>query len=135
MTGEDEGRRLIHRDRKAFEVEIWFNPSCSKCRVAKEMLDEAGADYTVRRYLDEPPSAEELDLTLAKLGLEPWDITRVDEPIATELDLASLERDREKWINVLVANPILIQRPIIVREDGTAVVGRSEDAVRSVLPR
>jgi arsenate reductase len=116
-------------------VEIWFNPSCTKCRVAKEMLDEAGADYTVRRYLDEPPSAEELDLTLAKLALQPWDIARLQEPLATELDLASLEHDREKWINALVAHPSLIQRPIIVRDDGSAVIGRSDDAVRSVLPQ
>lgn len=116
-------------------MEIWFNPSCSKCRIAREMLDEAGADYTVRHYLDQPPNGEELDLTLAKLDLQPWDITRLDEPLAKELDLASLERDREKWINVLVANPTLIQRPIIIRDDGTAVVARTEDAVREVLPQ
>ena len=116
-------------------MEIWFNPSCSKCVVAKELLDEAGADYTVRRYLDDPPTATELDQTLSKLGLEPWDITRLGEPLAKELGLAGLDHDRDKWIGVLTANPSLIQRPIIVREDGTAVIGRSEDAVRSVLPR
>ena len=116
-------------------MEIWFNPSCSKCRIAKELLDEAGADYTVRRYLDDPPTATELDQTLSKLGLEPWDITRLSEPLAKELGLAGLDHDRDKWIDVLTANPSLIQRPIIVREDGTAVIGRSEDAVRSVLPR
>jgi arsenate reductase len=114
-------------------VEIWFNPSCSKCRNAKEMLDEAGADYSVRRYLDDPPTADELDITLAKLGLEPWDVTRLSEPLAKELDLASLEKDREKWLAVLVTHPKLIQRPIIVADDGRAVIGRSEDAVRSVL--
>jgi arsenate reductase (glutaredoxin) len=114
-------------------VEIWFNPSCSKCRGAKEMLDEAGAEYSVRRYLDDPPTADELDITLAKLGLEPWDVTRLNEPLAKELDLASLEKDREKWLAVLVTHPKLIQRPIIVADDGRAVIGRSEDAVRSVL--
>lgn len=114
-------------------MEIWFNPSCSKCRGAKEMLDEAGAEYSVRRYLDDPPTADELDITLAKLGLEPWDVTRLNEPLAKELDLASLEKDREKWLAVLVTHPKLIQRPIIVADDGRAVIGRSEDAVRSVL--
>ena len=116
-------------------MEIWFNPSCSKCRTAKEMLDEAGADYTVRRYLDDPPTADELELTLAKLDLQPWDIARMDEQLAKDIDLAGLEQDREKWLNVLVANPILIQRPIIVVDESRAVVGRTDDAVRSVLPR
>ena len=41
-------------------MELWFNPACSKCAVAREMLDEAGVDYTVRRYLDEPPSPAQL---------------------------------------------------------------------------
>ncbi|MEP7055976.1 MAG: arsenate reductase family protein [Actinomycetota bacterium] len=114
-------------------MDVWFNPSCSKCRIAKEMLDEAGADYTLRRYLDEPPTAEELDVTLAKLGLQPWDITRMNEPIAKQLDLANLEKTREKWLAVLITHPILIQRPIIVTEDGRAVIGRSEDAVRKII--
>jgi arsenate reductase len=114
---------------------MWFNPSCSKCLVAKEMLDESGADYTVRRYLDDPPTADELELTLAKLDLQPWDIARMDEQLAKDIDLASLERDREKWLNVLVANPILIQRPIIVVDESHAVVGRTPEAVRSVLPQ
>jgi arsenate reductase len=42
-------------------VEIWLNPACAKCRVATELLDDAGATYIVRRYLENPPTAEELD--------------------------------------------------------------------------
>ncbi|HZS22266.1 MAG TPA: ArsC/Spx/MgsR family protein, partial [Pseudonocardiaceae bacterium] len=44
------------------------------------------------------------------------------------------EADRARWIEALATHPILIQRPIITADDGTAVVGRSPDAVRSVLP-
>ena len=114
-------------------MEIWFNPNCNKCRVAKSMLDEAGAEYSVRRYLDEPPTGEELDLALSQLGLQPWDIARLNEPIAKELELKNLDKDREKWIAVMVAHPILIQRPIIIGNAGKAVIGRSDDAVREVL--
>ena len=114
-------------------MEIWFNPSCSKCRVAKEMLDEAGVDYTVRRYLDDPPTAAELEFVLDRLGLEPWDIARTSEPAAAEEGLADLPKDRRQWIDVMVRNPSLIQRPIIVADDGSAVVGRSEDAVRQII--
>jgi arsenate reductase len=118
-------------------VEIWVNPRCSKCRSATAMFDEAGVDYTVRRYLDDPPTAAELAAVLDRLGLQPWDIARTSEAAADEAGLRDLARDaghREAWIEAMVAHPILIQRPIITADDGTTVVGRSEDAVRSVLP-
>jgi arsenate reductase len=118
-------------------MEIWVNPKCSKCRSAVSMLDEAGAEYTVRRYLDDPPTAGELTAVLDRLGLEPWDIARTGEAVAKELGLGSWERtpaSRTRWIAALAENPILIQRPIITADDGTTVVGRTEDAVRSVLP-
>ncbi|GGO02470.1 arsenate reductase [Microbispora rosea subsp. aerata] len=118
-------------------MEIWINPACSKCRSALSLLDAEGAGYTIRHYLEDPPSAAELTEVLGRLGLEPWDITRLGEPVAAELGMESWARDdasRARWIEALAAHPILIQRPIITADDGTAVVGRSPEAVRSVLP-
>lgn len=118
-------------------MEIWVNPRCGKCRTAVSLLDEAGAEYTVRRYLDDPPTADELAAVLDRLGLEPWDVARTGEAVAKELGLGSWERTpetRARWIDAMVEHPILIQRPIITADDGTTVVGRSEEAVRSVLP-
>ena len=118
-------------------MEIWVNPRCSKCRSALSMLDEAGAEYTVRRYLDDPPTATELTDVLGRLGLEPWDVARTGEVVAGELGLGDWSRtpaDRARWIEAMAANPILIQRPIITADDGTTVVGRSPESVRSVLP-
>jgi arsenate reductase len=115
-------------------MEIWVNPACSKCQAATEMLDEAGADYTVRRYLDDPPTPAELEAVLSRLGLEPWAIARLGEHEAARIGLAELPRERQRWIEVLCAHPILIQRPIVTADDGTTVVGRSPEAVRSVLP-
>ena len=114
-------------------MEIWLNPACSKCRAATELLVAAEATYTVRRYLEDPPTADELDAVLHRLGLEPWDVARTNEPVATELRLADLPRDRRRWLEVMTAHPVLIQRPIITADDGTTVVGRSEEAVRQVL--
>ncbi|MFI6502526.1 arsenate reductase family protein [Nonomuraea typhae] len=117
-------------------MEIWINPACSKCRSALSLLDAEKAEYTVRRYLEDPPSAAEIRDVLSRLGLEPWDITRTGEGAAGELGLSGWPRDpdsRERWIEALAAHPILIQRPIITADDGHAVVGRTEDAVRSVL--
>jgi arsenate reductase (glutaredoxin) len=117
-------------------MEIWINPACSKCRTALSILDEAGATYTTRRYLDDPPTAVELGSLLARLGLEPWDITRMGEAEAKAMGLASWPKEpaaRTRWIETLAAHPKLIQRPIITADSGEAVVARSETAVRAMI--
>ncbi|MEU4655951.1 arsenate reductase family protein [Streptomyces sp. NPDC023723] len=119
-------------------MEIWINPACSKCRSAIGLLDAQGAEYTVRRYLEDVPSAAEIRDVLARLGLEPWDITRTQEAAAKELGLAQWPRDaasRDRWIAALAAHPGLIQRPIITADDGTAVVARTDEAVREAISR
>ncbi|MFH8595732.1 arsenate reductase family protein [Streptomyces rimosus] len=119
-------------------MEIWLNPACSKCRSAVDLLDGEGVQYTVRRYLEQPPSAAELREVLERLGLEPWDITRTQEAEAKELgigDWGRTEAERERWIEALAGHPRLIQRPIITADDGTALVGRSEEAVREAVAR
>jgi arsenate reductase len=114
-------------------VEIWFNPSCSKCGVAREMLEDAGVGLTVRRYLDDPPSTTELRQALDELALEPWDVTRMDEPLAVELGLTDTPHDRAAWIDTLAAHPRLLQRPILRRADGTAWIARTPEAVRQAI--
>ncbi|MCP8708160.1 ArsC/Spx/MgsR family protein [Streptomyces sp. AC04842] len=119
-------------------MEIWINPACSKCRSAISVLDAEGADYTVRRYLEDVPSEDEIREVLERLSLEPWDITRTQEAAAKELGLKEWPRDagaRDRWIAALAAHPKLIQRPVITADDGSAVVARTEDAVRDALSR
>ncbi len=119
-------------------MEIWINPACSKCRGAVRLLDAEGVDYTVRRYLEDVPSPDEIRTVLDRLGLEPWDITRTREEDARELGLKEWPRDadaRERWITALAEHPKLIQRPIITAEDGTAVVARTDEAVRDAMGR
>ncbi|MFD9357508.1 ArsC/Spx/MgsR family protein [Streptomyces sp. NPDC060031] len=121
-------------------MEIWINPACSKCRSALTLLDAEGAEYTVRRYLEDVPSETEIREVLNRLGLEPWDITRTSDPLAKETGVRELPREeteeaRQRWIAHLAAHPKLIQRPIITAEDGTAVIGRSDEAVREALSR
>ncbi|MDN3269481.1 ArsC/Spx/MgsR family protein [Streptomyces sp. MA15] len=119
-------------------MEIWINPACSKCRSAISLLDAEGAEYTVRRYLEDVPDEDEIREVLERLGLEPWDITRTQEAVAGELGLGEWPRDagaRDRWIAALAAHPKLIQRPVITADDGTAVVARTEDAVRDALSR
>jgi arsenate reductase len=117
-------------------METWLNPECSKCRAAVDAIEAAGAGYTVRRYLTDPPDAAELTAVLDRLGLEPWDIARLGEPAATELGLTGLARGpatRAAWLEALAARPELIQRPIITAADGTTVVGRTPEAIAQAL--
>ncbi|GGS95742.1 arsenate reductase [Streptomyces chromofuscus] len=119
-------------------MEIWINPACSKCRSAVKLLDAEGADYTVRRYLEDVPTEDEIRAVLDRLGLEPWDITRTQEAVAKELGLKEWPRDattRDRWVTALAEHPRLIQRPIITADDGTAVVARTDEAVRDALSR
>ena len=121
-------------------MELWINPRCGKSRAAVKAFEESGAKYTLRRYLEQPPSAEELVAVLAGLGLEPWDITRTDEAVAGELgmkDPQAWPRDaaaRDRWIAALAEHPVLIQRPIVIADDGRAVVARTPELLRSVVP-
>ena len=117
-------------------MEIWIDLMSTECSSALFLLDQEGQDYTVRRYLDDPPSVRELQDVLRRLALEPWDIVRLEEPVASQLGLASWERSataRGRWIEAMARHPILIQRPIITVDDGTAVLARTRQAVRSVL--
>ena len=117
-------------------MEIWLNPACSKCRTAVSELDAAGVPYTVRRYLDDPPTAAEISDVLDRLGLEPWDIARLGETVAGELGIKTWPKDaanRDRWIDALAAHPKLIQRPIITAADGTSVVGRTPEALQAAI--
>lgn len=115
------------------DLTLWHNQRCSKSRGAKQILDDAGVAYEERRYLDQPPTADELDAVLSALGMEPWDLARMGEDVAKALRLRDEPHDRARWIGLMVANPALIERPILVTTDGRAVVGRPPEAVEALL--
>lgn len=116
-------------------VEIWINPACSKCRSAKADLDAAGIEYVERRYLDQPPTAAELNDVLDRLGLEPWELARPAETRAAGIDLPKDADHRDRWIAALIEHPRAIQRPIITAGDGTTVVARDPETIAAVIAR
>ncbi len=106
-------------------VSVYFNPSCSKCRVTRELLDERGVDAEYFRYLDESPSLPELERVMGMLGIEdPRAMMRTGEPRYAELGLEAVEG--EGLLEAMAANPILIERPIVIRGD-RAVIARPPD--------
>jgi arsenate reductase len=116
-------------------VEIWTNPACAKCRVAKAALDEAGVAYTERRYLDDVPTAAELAEVLDRMGLQPWDVARPKETREAGIDLPRDAEHREQWLAAMVAEPRTIQRPIITADDGTTAVARDPETVADLVER
>ncbi|TNF25543.1 MAG: arsenate reductase family protein [Deltaproteobacteria bacterium] len=114
-------------------MELWHNPRCSKSRQAKALLDDRSASFSERRYLEAPPTAEELERVLAALGMEPWELARLDEDVAKELGMRSWPRERARWIAAMVEHPRLIQRPILVADDGRAALGRPPEAILALL--
>jgi arsenate reductase (glutaredoxin) len=109
-------------------IKIYYNPACSKCRIAKEFLKDE--DLEIIEYLKDTPSESELKNILKKLGMKPIEIVRRKENIFQE-KFANKEFSDEDWIHILVKNPKLIQRPIITKGD-KATVGRSEEALRKI---
>ncbi|MFC0504696.1 ArsC/Spx/MgsR family protein [Micromonospora costi] len=119
-------------------MEMWNNPACSKCATARATLDEARVPVRLRAYLEQPPSVEELTDVLRRLGARPWEVCRTQEPVAGELGLTDWPRDdanESRWIEAMAAHPELIQRPILLLDDGTAVVGRTPQALDAAVDR
>ncbi len=113
-------------------ITIYHNPRCSKSRQALELLTSKGLKPQIIEYLKTPPTAKELDEILKMLNLEPQDITRTKEDLYDELGLRNKKLSRAEMIEILAKNPVLIERPIVVK-DGRAVVGRPPERVLGVL--
>lgn len=113
------------------EPTIYHNPRCSKSRVALDLLRERGAKPTVIDYLSQPPDARELAALCRRLGLRPRELVRTGEAVFAER-YAEAELDDAGWIAAMVADPILIQRPIVVVDD-RAVIGRPPERVLELM--
>ncbi len=110
---------------------VWFNPACSNCRTTQGILAERGVDATYVRYLEKAPGRDELEQVLAMLGTDdPRAIIRDKESVYADLGLASAGRD--ELLDAMAAHPVLIQRPIVIR-DGRAVVARPPARVLELL--
>ena len=110
---------------------VFFNPECSNCRTAQGILQERGVDADYIRYLENAPTRADLEDVLRKLGTDdPRDIVRTKEAVYGELDLDGADRDQ--LLDAMVANPILIQRPIVIHGD-RAVVARPPERLLELL--
>ena len=107
---------------------ILHNPRCSKSRAALALLEAAGAEVTVIRYLDTPPTAARLSALYARAGMPPRDGLRAAEPGAAALTGA----DDATILAAMAADPILIERPLVETDKGVRL-GRPPERVLEIL--
>lgn len=108
---------------------IYHNPQCTKSRATLALLQGRGLEPRVVEYLKAPPTAHELEAIVGQLGIKPEQLVRKGEAIYRAQYAGKTLSDRE-WIEAMIRDPILIERPIVVR--GTrAVIGRPPE---NVLP-
>ena len=99
---------------------IWHNPRCSKSRQTLALLQEHGIEPEVRLYLEAPPSFEELDEVINKLGIDPWELLRRGETTFKELSLGK-DSATQAIIEAMCQHPILIERPVVIRGNSAAL--------------
>ena len=113
-------------------VTIYHNPRCSKSRATLQLLQDQGVKPNIVEYLKTPPSAQQLDDILKKLGMEPRDLMRKGESEYQQADLDNQNHDRSALIQAMVENPKIIERPIVLA-NGKAAVGRPPENVLTIL--
>lgn len=108
-----------------------FNPNCSKCRNAREILADRGIDAEYVEYLQKPPTRADLERYMALLGIEdPREMMRTGEDVYDELGLA--EADRDALLDAISEHPLLLERPIVIVGD-RAVIARPPEKLLDLL--
>lgn len=114
-------------------VTIYHNPRCSKSRETLALLEQQGVTPKVVLYLETPPSIDELKKLLQELGFHSArELMRQKEELYKELKLADESLSEEQLLQAMVANPKLIERPIVVK-GGKARIGRPPEQVLEIL--
>jgi len=113
-------------------TKIYHNPRCSKSRQTLQLLGEKGVEPEVIEYLKNPPSADELRELLRLLGIRPRQLMRTKEAEYKEAGLDDPNLSDEQLIAAMVAQPKIIERPIVIH-DGKAVIGRPPEQILDIL--
>ncbi len=111
---------------------IWHNPRCSKSRQTLKLLQDQGIEPTVRLYLKDPPSAEEIGEVIHRLGVEPRALMRRKESQYRELSLKNDALTEAQLVDAMVSHPVLIERPVVFNES-RAALGRPPENVLDLL--
>jgi arsenate reductase (glutaredoxin) len=109
---------------------IYHNPRCSKSRQTLALLEERGIEPRIVLYLETPPDADELKHLLEQMGMGARDLLRTGEGAYRELELDRTDLSEDDLIAAMVAEPILIERPIVITGQGAALGRPPENVLR-----
>ena len=112
-------------------MKIYHNPRCSKSRAGLKLIQEAGKDIEIIEYLKTPPTEPELKNLLLMLRMNPLDLIRKNETIFKE-QFKGKELSDDEWIKIMVENPKLIERPIVMNGN-KAVLGRPTEKISDLF--
>ncbi|MCE3226731.1 MAG: arsenate reductase [Bacteroidetes bacterium] len=112
---------------------LYFNPECSKCNEAKDLLERNNCELQIRNYLEFPPSEKELKELLKKLNCNAIDLVRKKERLYIE-KYEGQYLCEDDWIKILSENPVLIERPILIDTE-KAIIGRPPVLVLDLLKK
>jgi len=112
-------------------ITIYHNPRCRKSRETLELVQEKSEDISIKEYLKEPPTKEELSMVIDLLGIRPFELIRKNEPDFKD-HFKGKELSDQEWIEAMVAFPKLIERPIVIKDE-KAAIGRPPEKVLDIL--
>ena len=112
-------------------MKIYHNPRCTKSRNALKLIQEKGLEIEIVEYLKKPLNANELKSITNIIGLTPEQIVRKNEEVYKN-EFKGKSLTNEQWIDALICNPKLIQRPIIIAND-KGIIGRDENELSLFL--
>ncbi len=114
------------------ELTIWHNPRCSKSRQTLALIEESGNPVTIRKYLEDVPSADEIHAVLDKLGMKPRDLLRKGEDDYKIRNLANPGLTDEELVKAMTEAPKIIERPVVIA-GSKAVLGRPPENAKLLL--
>lgn len=116
----------------AEKITIYQKPTCSTCRQTIKILKDEGVPFESIDYIIDTPTEQELRALIQKLGISPIDLFRKKESLYKEMGIAESEIADKDLIRILVENPILIERPIVIRGK-RAVIARPPEKIRELF--
>lgn len=112
---------------------FYHNPRCRKSRETLKIAQEKNIKFEIVEYLNHPPDKQQLKMILKGLGKKPLEIMRTQEKVFKELKLSKKdERADDEWIDIMINNPKLIERPILIYENKVAL-GRPPESILEIL--
>lgn len=113
-------------------ITIFHNPRCSKSRATLELLKNNKQEPEIIEYLKSPPSRDQLVTILEQLGMKPRDLMRKHEAPYKENNMDDPSLSHDKLIDLMIQNPVLIERPIVIHQDKVAI-GRPPENILKIL--